>query len=86
MSTQAIRTHFRTRDFSSERAMRRGSAHRRTATAPAVAPAVALVAASTPVPAARQAAPTVATGARILRRWSVAQLIAHAAAGPRLVA
>ncbi len=84
MNTHAIPTCSQSGDFISERAARRVTAHRRPAAAPA--PAVAPAATGRPAPAARQATPTPASGARILRRWSVAELIYRAAARQPVVA
>ncbi len=77
MSTRSIRTPSRAGDVPSARAARRVTAHRRPG--PALAPA----AAESPV---RSARPARSSGARILRRWSVAELVARAAAEPRVVA
>ncbi len=72
MSKQS-RTHNLTGDFIPEPAVRRATVRRRRAGA--VAPPVASAARGT----ARRATPGAASAARVLRRWSVAELIARAA-------
>ena len=67
MSTRIINTPFHSGDLLSERAARRVTAHRR----PVVAPEAVAPSGGRP-----------GTGPKILRRWSVAELIARAAAGP----
>ena len=73
-------------DLITDRVARRISVHPRVATVPA--PPVAPVASLNPAPTAQLPSPTAAAagGARILRRWSVAGLIAHAAIGQPVIA
>jgi hypothetical protein len=86
MSRHTIHTPFQSGDLISERALRRVAAHPRAAAAPApdatpVNPAPAAARQPTPTPA-----PSQTNRARILRRWSVAELIVLAAAGAPVVA
>jgi len=73
MSTRTIHTPFHAGDLISERTARRARAHPRTVAAPDAAPAPAPA-----TDAARRDTPSPAGDARILRRWSVAALIASA--------
>ena len=85
MSTRTIHASFRSGDLISERAARRVMAHRRPVVP--LEPTAALGAPPSPALAARELTPRpAATGPKILRRWSVAELIARAAAGPPVVA
>ena len=83
MSRHTIHTPGRSGDLVTERAARRISAHPRAATASAGAPAAPV----SPAPSAQPPIPTAtqASGARILRRWSVAELIARAAIGQPVI-
>jgi hypothetical protein len=73
-------THNLTGNFISERAVRRATARRRRAGA--VAPAAAPAAGGT----ARRATPSTASPPRVLRRWSVAELIVRATTAHRATA
>jgi hypothetical protein len=88
MSRLTIHTPFQSGDMISERAARRVAAHPRAAAAPA--PEVTPARPVNTAPAARQPTPTPppsqTNGARILRRWSVAELIARAAVGQPAIA
>jgi hypothetical protein len=72
--------HNLTGDFISERAVRRATSRRRRAGA--VAPAAAPAGGGT----VRRATPSTASAARVLRRWSVAELIARAPTASRATA
>ena len=76
MSTHTFHAPFNPRDLISERAARRAAAHPRTIAAmrPAATPDGAAEAAD----AARQDNSSSAGNAQILRRWSVAELVAAA--------
>ena len=86
MSTRTVHTPFHPSDLISDRSARRASAHRRTVALPDAAPVSnatsALDARSAPATNAAVTAhrdtPSPAGEARILRRWSVAALIASA--------
>lgn len=82
MNTHTRHAPFSAGDLISERAARRATAHRRTAVGSETAPVPAHAPDITP-PGSDQ---DPAGGARILRRWSVAELIARASAGTPLVA
>jgi hypothetical protein len=86
MSRHTIHTPFQSGDLITERAARRVTAHPRAAAAPA--PEVTPASAMNTAPATHQSTPTPtpASGPRILRRWSVAELIYRAAARPPVLA
>ena len=84
MSTRIVHTPSRGGDLISERVARRATAHRRPRVAPE--PAAAPGAPASPAVAVAEPTATPAPAAKILRRWSVAELIARAAAGHPVVA